>query len=531
MSDEKDPWDVPSDPPALPAPSEPEPEPDPDELHAQTRDLAEREEPIPVARPRERAGKGREDLQRKVTYLPDIHRLLPQSPDAERGVLSSFLLLPREVGGMCAEKHITGEHFFIPAHRKIYERLMDLWDANKEIDFITLTQDLRDRQMLDECGGAAFLTDLFTFLPTAANAAYYMEICEEKFTLREVIKGCTEYAARGYDEQDDVPALLDGAETMILAIRDGGRTSKSIRGPKDGVVQAIGKIEELYSSRGIITGLPTGFMDFDKATDGLHAGEMIVIAARPSMGKTAFAMNIADYLAVDLKKPVLVFSLEMSYAQIMQRALCSRARVNLRRVRDGFLSERDFPALQRAASEIADSKLFIDDSSALTIQELRAKARRLKYSHGIQAIFIDYLQLLRGVSKRAQENRQQEVSEISGGLKALAKELDIPVVVLAQLSRKADDRERPVLSDLRESGAIEQDADLVGFMVREEYYATNDDERHAAEGKATLYIAKQRNGDIGPIPLTFLKEFTRFETRAREHDAGEPEPETGRLFT
>lgn len=530
MSDEPDPWEVPSDPPALPAPGDTEPAPE--DLHAITRDKEEFLAPAPAqeVRPR-RAGRDREDLQRKVTYLPDVHRLLPQSPDAERGVLSSFLLLPREVGGMCAEKYIEGEHFFIPAHRLIYERMMQLWDANKEIDLITLTQDFRDRQMLDQCGGAAFITELYTFLPTAANCAYYIEILEEKFVLREIIKRCTEYAARGYDSQDEVPQLLNDAEEGILAIREGGRTSKTIRGPKDGVVEAVAKIEELYSSRGTITGLATGFADIDKETDGLHGGEMIVIAARPSMGKTALAMNMADYLAVDLKKPVLVFSLEMSYGQLMQRALCSRARVNLRRVREGFLSERDFPALQRAASEIAESKLFIDDTAGLNIQELRAKARRFKRSHGIQAIFIDYLQLLHGTSKRAQENRQQEVSEVSSGLKELAKELDIPIVVLAQLSRKADDRERPVLSDLRESGAIEQDADLVGFLIREEYYATTDEERHESAGKATFYIAKQRNGDIGPIQLTFLKEFTRFETRARDYDGGEPEPETGRLFT
>lgn len=526
--DERDPWDVPSDPPALPAPGDAEPAPE--DLHAITRDKEEFLAPAPQEPPQEvrprRSGRGREDLRSKVTYLPDTHRLLPQSPDAERGVLSSFLLMPLEVGGMCAEKYITAEHFFIPSHRDIFTTLMGLWDRNETIDFITLTQVLRDRSMLDQCGGAAFVTELFTFLPTAANAAYYMEILEEKYTLREIIKRCTEYAARGYDAQDEVPRLLNDAEEGILAIREGGRSSKTIRGPKDGVVQAIAKIEELYSSRGIITGLATGFADIDKETDGLHEGEMIVIAARPSMGKTALAMNMADYLAVDLKKPVLVFSLEMSYGQLMQRALCSRARVNLRRVREGFLSERDFPALQRAASEISESKLFIDDTAGLNIQELRAKARRFKRSHGIEAIFIDYLQLLHGVSKRAQENRQQEVSEVSSGLKELAKELNIPVVVLAQLSRKADDRERPVLSDLRESGAIEQDADLVGFLIREEYYATTDEERHESAGKATFYIAKQRNGDIGPIPLTFLKEFTRFETRARERDSEDAEQQS-----
>jgi len=252
---------------------------------------------------------------------------------------------------------------------------------------------------------------------------------------------------------------------------------------------------------------------------------MIVIAARPSMGKTALAMNMAEHMSIELKKAIAVFSLEMSSQQLVQRLLCSRARVNLGRVRDGFLSERDFPALQTAASKLAESKIFIDDTSGLTILELRAKARRLKSQHDIQAIFIDYLQLLRSATKRAQDNRQLEIAEISSGLKALAKELNIPVVVLAQLNRNpeqrtGDSRGRPRLSDLRESGSIEQDADLVGLLVREEYYADSDEEKKEVAGKATLIIAKQRNGPVGDVPLTFLKEYTRFENRA-EDEGGE----------
>ena len=473
---------------------------------------------------REGADRSGADLQRKVTYLPDTHRLLPQSPDAERGVLSSFLLAPRDVGGMCAEKQIKKEHFFIPAHADIYATLLELWDVNKPIDFITLTQVLRDRSMLDQCGGAAFVTELFTFLPTAANAAYYIEILQEKYTLREIIKVCTEYAARGYDEQDDVPNLLNDVEAKVFEIAQ-DRFKDRAANMKQMVVAAIGAIEELYSRRGSITGLATGFADFDKMTDGLHGSEMVVIAARPSMGKTALAMNMAEHIAVENKMAVAVFSLEMSAQQLVQRLLCSRARVNLGRVRDGFLSERDFPALQTAASKLAETKIFIDDTSGLSILELRAKDRRLKSQHDIQAIFIDYLQLLRSTSKRAQENRQIEIAEISSGLKALAKELNIPIVVLAQLNRNPESRSgeskgRPRLSDLRESGSIEQDADLVGLLVREEYYAESDDEKKEAEGKATLIIAKQRNGPVGDVPLTFLKEFTRFETRAkeREHD-------------
>ncbi|MDB6175791.1 MAG: dnaC [Chthoniobacteraceae bacterium] len=465
------------------------------------------------------------DLQNKVSYLPDVHRLLPQSPDAEQGVLASFLLDPRNVGGLCAEKLIRSEHFHLPAHGTIYSVLMELWDGNKPIDFITLTQVMRDRGLLDQVGGAAFVTSLFTFLPTAANASYYLDILQEKYTLREIIKVCTEYAARSYDEQDDVPNLLNDVEQKVFAIAQ-DRFKDRVASMKQMVVAAIGSIQELYDRRGSISGLPTGFADFDKMTDGLHGAEMIIIAARPSMGKTAFAMNIAEHIAVELKKAVAVFSLEMNAQQLVQRLLCSRARVNLGRVRDGFLSERDFPALQAAASKLAEAKIFIDDTSGLSILELRAKARRLKSQHDIAAIFIDYLQLLRSTSKRGQDNRQLEIAEISSGLKAISKELNIPVVVLAQLNRNPEQRSgdskgRPRLSDLRESGSIEQDADLVGLLVREEYYADNDEEKKESEGKATLIIAKQRNGPVGDVLLTFLKEFTRFENRAPSSGDGD----------
>ncbi len=465
------------------------------------------------------------DLHQKVSYLPDIHRLLPQAPDAERGVLCSFLLAPREIGGLCAEKLVKAEHFHLPAHAQIYATLLELWDANKPIDFITLTQLLRDRGQLDQVGGAAFVTELFTFLPTAANAGYYVEILQEKYTLREIIKVCTEYAARSYDEQDDVAMLLNDVEAQVYGIAQ-GRFKDKTASMKDQVMEAIHAIEALYDRRGAITGLPTGFAELDKMLDGLHAAEMIVIAARPSMGKTALAMNIAEHIALEAKQPVAVFSLEMSTSQLVQRLLCSRARVNLGSVRNGFLAERDFPALTAAASKLAESKIFIDDTPGLSILELRAKARRLSSQHGIKAIFIDYLQLLRSTSRRAQDNRQLEIAEISSGLKALSKELSIPIVVLAQLNRNPEQRSgdskgRPRLSDLRESGSIEQDADVVGLLVREEYYADNDEEKKESEGKATLIIAKQRNGPVGDVPLTFLKEFTRFENRAREAGADE----------
>lgn len=457
------------------------------------------------------------DYRDKGTYSPDVHRMLPQSQDAELGVLGSVLLSPKEVMGECIEKKITPEHFHAPAHSTIFEVLRELYDQNSPIDFILLTQLLRDRGLLDKVGGAAFVTSLFTFVPTAANAAYYIEILKEKYTLRRIIMTCTEFAARSYDEQENVDTFLDALETKTFEIAQSRFGDRGFR-IKDTVMEALESIEKLYERRGEITGIPTGFTDFDKMTDGLHPAEMIIVAARPSMGKTAFAMNIVENVALNSKLAVAVFSLEMSSQQIVQRLLCSRARVNLQRVRDGFMADRDFHNLTVAASKLAESKIFIDDTAGLSILELRAKARRLKAQHDIQLIAIDYLQLLKSTSRRAQDNRQLEIAEISSGLKALAKELSIPIIVLAQLNRNPEGRAggKPRLSDLRESGSIEQDADLVGLLVRTEYYAEDQEEREQTKGEAELIIAKQRNGPVGEVPLTFLKEFTRFEDRAHE---------------
>jgi len=460
----------------------------------------------------------RSDLREKGSYSPDIHRLLPQSQDAELGVLGSVLLSPKEVMGDCVEKGITADHFYFPAHVEIFRILLELYDANKPIDFIILTQLLRDRGLLDKVGGPAFVTSLFTFVPTAANAAYYTDILKEKHTLRRVIVTCNELSQRSYEEQESVDTFLDQVETKGLSIAESRLTDRTFR-IKDSVMEALESIEKLYERRGEITGIPTGFADLDKMTDGMHPAEMIVIAARPSMGKTALAMNIAENVALTSKLPVGVFSLEMSSQQLVQRLLCSRAKVNLQKVRDGFLADRDFHNLTVAASKLAESKIFIDDTAGISILDLRAKARRLKSQHDIQLIVIDYLHLLKSNSKKAQDSRQTEISEISNGVKALAKELAIPIVVLAQLNRNPETRTgsagfKPRLSDLRESGSIEQDADLVGLLVRSEYYAQDDEEREERKGEAELIIAKQRNGPVGEVPLTFLKEFTRFEDRA-----------------
>ncbi len=335
--------------------------------------------------------------------------------------------------------------------------------------------------------------------------------------MRRLISACNRLSTHCYDQQGEIEPLLDEAEREIFAIT-GERVKTEIVPTKELVMEAIDQIEKLYENRGSVTGLPTGFVELDRMTDGLHPAEMIVLAARPSMGKTAFAMNIAEHVAINIGKAVAVFILEMSSHQLVQRLLCSRAKVNLQKINSGFLSDRDFPSLTNAAGKLADSPLLIDDTAGLSISELRAKARRLKSQHDIQLIVIDYLQLLRGSSRRSQDNRQLEISEISGGVKALAKELNLPIIVIAQLNRQPDLRGgngKPRLSDLRESGSIEQDADVVGLLLRKEYYETDNEAKQEVSGEAELIIAKQRNGPIGKVPLTFLKEFTRFESRAR----------------
>ena len=451
----------------------------------------------------------------------DLHRTPPHSVEAEQGVLGSMLISPRETIAECVEK-INEEYFYVPAHRTIYDVLVDLWNTRQGIDLITFTQVLRDRNLLDSVGGAAFVTNLFTFVPTAANVQYYLEIVRDKYILRQIISAATESVRRAYEEQEEVDSLLDEVEQKIFDVGE-DRFKGQMLSMKDHAMQAIETIERLYERKGSITGISTGFVEFDRMTSGLHPSEMVVIAARPSMGKTALAMNIAEYVAINEKLAVGVFSLEMSSQQLVQRLLCSRARVNLQRVRDGFLGERDFPSLTAAASKLAEAKMFIDDSASLSILELRAKARRLKAQHDVSLIIVDYLQLLRSTTRRAQDNRQLEISEISAGLKALAKDLKIPVIVVAQLNRQPEQRTggKPRLSDLRESGSIEQDADLVGLLVRPELYEEDEEARVEKAGEAELIIAKQRNGPVGEIPLTFLKEYTRFETRAR--NVSEPE--------
>jgi replicative DNA helicase len=447
-----------------------------------------------------------------------LERLPPHSVEAEQGVLGCALLSPSDSIGHCIEKLKSGpEMFYDLRHRVIYEVLLGMYDRKEAIDVITIQEELRNRQQLEGVGGLPYIAALPDAVPSAANLDYYLDIVREKYVLRRMIGTCTEVVSRAYQHQGEVDALLDEVERDILRI-SGDRVSGSSPTMKDLVHRAIHHIEVYHQRQGQLGGLATGFMDLDKMTDGFHEGEMIVIAARPSMGKTSLAMNIVENVAVNLKLPVGVFSLEMTAESLVMRMMSSLARVNARSIRDGFLSERDFAKLTTAAGQLAKALMFVDDGSGLSILQLRAKARRMHQQHGIKLFVIDYLQLLHSTARRA-ENRQQEIADISNGIKALAKELKVPVLVLSQLNRELekDKNRKPRMSDLRESGAIEQDADLVGLLYKPSSGA-DDDEGPGPDQEAVpvnLLIAKQRNGPTGDVQLTFLKSCTRFESAAK----------------
>ncbi len=465
----------------------------------------------------------RQKAARTESALPTtIDRLPPHSPEAEQGVLGCVLLAPNDCLGECIGKFKTGsEVFYDLRHQTIYDALIEMYDQRQAIDIITLQQRLKDKQLLEQVGGIGYLARLPDLVPSAANLAYYLDIVQEKFLLRKMIHTCSGVVGRVYDYEGDVDALLDEVEKDILRINE-SRVEATVNTMKGLVAKAITDIEKLHELQGMITGVATGFADLDKMTTGLHGGEMIVIAARPSMGKTSLAMNIVEHVVLEQKLPVGVFSLEMTADSLVLRMLCSRARVNLRNVREGFLAERDFPKLTGAAGKMAAAPLYIDDTPGLSILQLRAKARRMVQQYGVKLFVVDYLQLLHSTSRRA-ENRQQEIADISNGIKALAKELKVPVIVLAQLNRELEKRgpgTRPQLSDLRESGSIEQDADLVGLLYKDTKENAEDAEpdfdNEALPVK--LFIAKQRNGPTGDVNLTFLKSYTRFEGASKVGD-------------
>ncbi|MCF6313133.1 MAG: replicative DNA helicase [Verrucomicrobiales bacterium] len=457
----------------------------------------------------------------------DVFTSLPVSETAERAVLSCMLKSQREKISD-AQETLTPDFFYIPAHRKIYETLSALFDEFGKVDLITLTEELERKKILEEVGGRADVAALLDDVPTTAFFDHYASILKDKFILRRIIDTCTNcvqdaYGTQGSRKDEDkagatVTELLDTIEKNVLAIRDAANKEKGNRTIHDHVMKVIDSIAEMHGKGDGLTGISSGLRDLDKITNGLQRSEMMVIAARPSMGKTSLVMNILENITMhaDNPMPAAFFSLEMSAEQIVQRLLCSRARIDMQKLRSGFLSKPQLRQLMTVAQTISKSPLYIDDTPALTIMELRAKARRLHDEHGIKIIAIDYLQLCKSPGAGRQESRQVEIAEISSGIKALAKELDIPIIVLAQLNRAPDARGggKPKLSDLRESGAIEQDADFVGLLVREEYYAEDEEERQSSAGRAVLHVAKQRNGPTGEVPMTFRKEMMRFENAA-----------------
>lgn len=441
-----------------------------------------------------------------------IEKMPPQNLEAETAVLGS-MLLDKEAIARSIEK-LDEESFYTESNRKIYQSILRLYDNNKAVDIVTLIEDLKKRGALEEAGGPSYITELAGSIPTAANVEHYAKIVKEKYLLRTLINTATTIATESYEPDTEVEELLDRAEKLIFDITSDHKREARVAEMKDVIKESIETIDRLYQRKDNITGIATGLHDLDVKTAGLQKSDLIVLAGRPSMGKSALATSIMEYAAIVEKVPCAYFSLEMSRDQLAQRMLCSIAGVNAHKVRTGFFSQTDWPKLVSAAGKLSESSIFIDDTPGISALELRAKARRLKARYDIKLMVVDYLQLMRGAARI--ENRQQEISEISRSMKALARELDIPIIAISQLSRAVEQRadHRPMLSDLRESGAIEQDADVVMLILREEYYSPTEENKGVAE----VIIAKQRHGPVGNVKLAFLPEYMRFSNLARSEE-------------
>ncbi|MBA2847774.1 replicative DNA helicase [Thermosulfuriphilus ammonigenes] len=437
------------------------------------------------------------------------HRLPPQNIEAEQCVLGSILIENSAL--LKVVEILRPEDFYREAHAKIFAAMLDLFERGEPIDLVTVHNALNDKAQLNEVGGPAYLAELAGLVPTAANIHYYARIVREKAILRELIRKTTEIAAACYDEIGSVDDILESAEQAIFEVSQ-ARVKQAFYPLKRVINDSVRHIERLYERKELITGVPTGFHEFDRLTAGLQPSDLIIVAGRPSMGKTSFALNIAQYAALEAEIPTAIFSLEMSKEQLALRMLCGEAKVDAHKVRTGFLSDRDWERLTRAADKLSRAPIFIDDTPGISVLEMRAKARRLKSEHGLGLIIVDYLQLMRG--REQKDRREQEISEISRSLKAMAKELHVPVIALSQLNRKVEERpdKRPQLADLRESGAIEQDADVIVFIYRDEVY----NKESPYKGTADIIIGKQRNGPTGEFRLAFLKQFSAFGNLASQ---------------
>jgi replicative DNA helicase len=431
-------------------------------------------------------------------------RTPPHNIEAEQAVLGAIFLDPDAISS--ASEILIPEDFYRASHQLIYRVMLELSDKGEPIDIVTATTVLANNQQLDDVGGVSYLSDLANAVPTAANITYYCKIVEEKSILRRLIRTATDIVTDSYSKEDEVEEVLNESEKRILEVSN-RKNASSFKNIKDVLMEVYDNIDLLHKNQGEVTGIATGFRDLDRITSGFQRNDLIIVAARPSVGKTAFALNIAQNVAIKTEENVAIFSLEMGADQLVSRMLCAEGNIDAQRLRTGTLEEEDWGRLSMAMGSLSNAGIFIDDTPGIRVSEIRSKCRRLKQEHGLGMILIDYLQLIQG-SAGSQENRQQEVSEISRSLKGLARELNVPLIALSQLSRGVESRQdkRPMMSDLRESGSIEQDADIVGFLYRDDYYDKESEKQNIIE----IIIAKQRNGPVGNVELAFVKEYNKF---------------------
>ncbi len=437
------------------------------------------------------------------TEIQSLGRIPPHSIEGEQSVLGSMILDKNAI--ITATEILKPSDFYKEAHREIYESILEIYNRDEPVDLITLSEELKKRNTLDAIGGILYLADLSEAISTTANIRFYCEIVEEKSILRRLINASSEIIAKGYEADEDINVIIDAAEKKIFEITQ-KRSSEGLDPIKEVLLESFSRIEQMALNKSGLTGLTTGFIDLDQKTSGLQKSDLLLVAARPAMGKSAFSVNLAVNSALKGNASVAIFSLEMSKEQLVQRMLSSESHVELQKIINGRLDEDDWPKLLRAMGPLSQAKIFIDDTPGITLMELKAKCRRLKMEKGLDLVMIDYLQLMSGEGRS--ENRQQEISTISRGLKILAKEMDCPVIALSQLSRAPELRSdhRPILSDLRESGAIEQDADIVMFLYRDDYYHPDSEKKNIGE----VIIAKHRNGPTGTVELVFMGEYTKF---------------------
>ncbi|MFC7366332.1 MULTISPECIES: replicative DNA helicase [Bhargavaea] len=431
-------------------------------------------------------------------------RIPPHSNEAEQSVIGAIFLEPQAL--ITAAETLVPEDFYRVSHQKIFRTMVTLSDRGEAIDVVTVTEELSAKKELEDVGGISYLTEIANAVPTAANVAYYAKIVEEKALLRRLIRTATGIVEDGFTREDEVDAVLAEAEKKMMEVAS-RKNAGDFKHIKDVLVQTYDNIELLHTRKGEVTGIPTGFRDLDHITAGFQRNDLIIVAARPSVGKTAFALNVSQNVATKAGENVAIFSLEMGADQLVMRMLCAEGNIDAQVLRTGALEAEDWRKLTMAMGSLSNAGIYIDDTPGIRVSEIRAKCRRLKQEHGLGMIMIDYLQLIQGSGKPG-ENRQQEVSEISRSLKGLARELQVPVIALSQLSRGVEQRQdkRPMMSDLRESGSIEQDADIVSFLYREDYYDKETEDQNMIE----IIVAKQRNGPTGTVKLAFVKEYNKF---------------------